>query len=116
MPQKPSDPPADADQEEPETPAAEVLEGDAVELDDTDEIEIEIGVVVEVDDDDEDDDEDEETVAVAAPAVSDAWEAARCARGTPSAVRCGRARDPDVEHAAAYGHVDRRLPGRIHRN
>ena len=52
MPQKPVDPPVDADQEEPETPAAEVLEGDAVELDDTDEIEIEIGVVVEVDDDD----------------------------------------------------------------
>src|SRR5580700_4245032 len=68
MPQKPSDPPVDADQDESETPAAEVLEGDAVELDDTDEIEIEIGVVVEADDDD-DDDEDEEIVAVAAPVV-----------------------------------------------
>src|ERR1700683_3330323 len=68
MPQKPNDPPVDADQEQPETPAAEVLEGDAVELDDTDEIGIEIGVVVEVDDDDEDD-EEEEVVAVAAPVV-----------------------------------------------
>jgi len=69
MPQKPSDPPVDADQDESETPAAEVLEGDAVELDDTDEIEIEIGVVVEADDDDDDDDEDEEVVTVAAPVV-----------------------------------------------
>src|SRR5579863_3056921 len=69
MPQKPTDPPVEADQEEPETPAAEVLEVDAVELDDTDEIEIEIGVVVEVDDDDEDDDEEEEIVAVAVPVV-----------------------------------------------
>src|SRR5580700_6842789 len=69
MPQEPTDPTVDADQEEPDAPVPEVLEADAVELDDTDEIEIEIGVVVEVDDDDEDDDEDEEIVAVAAPVV-----------------------------------------------
>ena len=69
MPQKPIDPPVDADQGEAETPAAEVIEVDAVELDDTDEIEI--GVVVETDDDDDDDDEEEEVVAVvvAAPVV-----------------------------------------------
>src|ERR1017187_3260076 len=69
MPQEPTDPTVDADQEEPETPVAEVLEADAVELDDTDEIEIEIGVVVEVDDDDDEDDEEEEVVVVAAPVV-----------------------------------------------
>src|SRR5580700_7162937 len=71
MPQEPTDPTVDADQEEPDAPVPEVLEADAVELDDTDEIEIEIGVVVEVDDDDDDDDDDdeEEVVAVAAPVV-----------------------------------------------
>src|SRR5579864_5906979 len=71
MPKEPTDPTVDADQEEPETPAAEPPEGEAVELDDGDEIEIEIGVVVEVDDDDDDDDEDEEeeAVAVAVPVV-----------------------------------------------
>ena len=46
MPTEPTDPSVDADQEEPEHPAAEVLEGDAVELDDAEEIDIEIGVVV----------------------------------------------------------------------
>src|SRR5579864_6796340 len=70
MPKEPTDPTVDADQEEPETPAAEPPEGEAVELDDGDEIEIEIGVVVEVDDDDDDDDEEEEeAVAVAVPVV-----------------------------------------------
>src|SRR4029077_5397408 len=67
MPQEPTDPTVDADQEEPEAAVPEVLEADAVELDDTDEIEI--GVVVEVDDDDDEDDEEEEVVAVAAPVV-----------------------------------------------
>src|SRR5580704_3150691 len=70
MTKEPTDPTVDADQEDPETPAAEPPEGDAVELDESDEIEIEIGVVVEVDDDDEDDDdEEEEVVAVAVPVV-----------------------------------------------
>src|SRR6202140_131135 len=73
MPKEPTDPTVEADQEEPETPAAEVPEGDAAELDvtdDTDDIAIEIGVVVEVDDDDEDDDdEEEEVVAVVVPVV-----------------------------------------------
>src|ERR1700730_12236179 len=69
MPQKPTDPTVDADQDEPEAAVPEVLETDAVELDDTDEIEIEIGVVVEVDDDDDEDAEEEGVVAVAAPVV-----------------------------------------------
>src|SRR3984893_9102651 len=69
MPKEPTDPTVEADQEDPETPAAEPAEGDAVELDDTDDIEIEIGVVVEVDEDDDDDDEEEEVVAGAAPVV-----------------------------------------------
>src|SRR6202140_3117395 len=70
MPKEPTDPTVEADQE-PETPAAEVPEGDAVELDDTDDIAIEIGVVVAVDDDDDedDDDEEEEVVAVVVPVV-----------------------------------------------
>src|ERR1019366_9575069 len=66
MPQEPTHPTVDADQEEPETPVAEVLEADAVELDDTEEIAIEIGVVVEVDDDDDEDDDGAEVVEVVA--------------------------------------------------
>src|SRR6202166_4203208 len=72
MPKEPTDPTVEADQEEPETPAAEVPEGDAAALDDTDDtddIAIEIGVVVAVDEDDDDDDDEEEVVAVAAPLV-----------------------------------------------
>src|ERR1700730_2614716 len=69
MPKEPTDPTVEADQEDPETPAAEPAEGDAVELDDTDDIEIEIGVVVEVDEDDDDDDEEEEVVAGVVPVV-----------------------------------------------
>ena len=68
MPQETTDPPVDAEQEEPDTPVPEVLEGDAADDDDAVEIEIEIGVVVE-DDDDDDDDDEEEVVAVAAPVV-----------------------------------------------
>src|ERR1700676_771008 len=71
MPTEPVDPSADAETDEPEAPPAEGPEGDAVELDDTDEIDIEIGVVAVVDDDedDEDDDEDEVAAPVAAPVV-----------------------------------------------
>ena len=69
MPQEPTNPTVDADQQEPETPVAEVLEADAVELDDTEEIAIEIGVVVEVDDDDDEDDDGAEVVAGVAPPV-----------------------------------------------
>src|SRR6202140_627801 len=71
MPKEPTDPTVEADPE-PEPPAAEVPEGDAAELDDTDDtddIAIEIGVVVAVDEDDDDDDDEEEVVAVAAPLV-----------------------------------------------
>src|ERR1700676_4516701 len=68
MPTEPVDPSADAETDEPDARPAEGPEGDAVELDDTDEIEIEIGVVVVVDDD-EDDDEEEVAAPVAAPVV-----------------------------------------------
>ena len=64
MPQEPTDPTVDADQEETENPAPEEPEADTVELDDGDEVEIEIGVVVEADDDDDDDDDEEEIVAL----------------------------------------------------
>ena len=67
MPKEPTDRGVDADPDEADAPAAEVIE--VVDDEDADEIEIEIGVVVEVDDDDDDDDDDEETVAVAAPVV-----------------------------------------------
>src|ERR1700694_3773481 len=72
MPTEPVNPSADAETDEPDAPPAEGPEGDAVELDDTEEIDIEIVVaVVDDDDEDDDDDDDEEEVAVpvAAPVV-----------------------------------------------
>src|SRR5579863_5933021 len=70
MPTEPVDPPVEAETDEPDAPPAEVLEGDAVELDDTEEIDIEIGVVAVVDDDeDDDDDEEDEVVPVVVPVV-----------------------------------------------
>src|SRR5471030_2094384 len=65
MPTEPSDPSADVESDEPDAPPDVVLEGETVELDDTEEIDIEIGVVAVVDDDEDDDDEDEEEEAVA---------------------------------------------------
>ncbi|HVC05713.1 MAG TPA: hypothetical protein VND88_13645, partial [Candidatus Acidoferrales bacterium] len=69
MPTEPIDPPVDAETDEPEAPPAEVLEGDAVELDDAEEIDIEIGVVAVVDDDEDDEDEEDEVAPAVVPVV-----------------------------------------------
>src|SRR5487761_938347 len=69
MPTEPIDPPVEAETDEPEAPPAEVLEGDAVELDDAEEIDIEIGVVAVVDDDEDDEDEEDEVAPAVVPVV-----------------------------------------------